>query len=73
MESDQVPMPRSAWQPAARDMRTGHRVSLAPGWRPVQTRRYPPWWWPFELVSRLQARMARHLSEELRRGEEPEG
>ena len=59
-----------AWQPPARLMKGGHRISLRPGWRPIQTRRYPAWWWPFEIVNRWQARAAKHLSEELRRGEE---
>jgi hypothetical protein len=52
----------------AREMRKGHRISLEPGWRPIQTRRYPAWWWPFEIMARWQARLARHLDEELRRG-----
>jgi hypothetical protein len=61
-------LPRTAWQPPAREMARGHRISLEPGWRPIETRRYPAWWWPFELVNRLQARLSRHLSGELRRG-----
>ena len=63
-------MPRRSddWQPPARNTQDGHRISLQPGWRPIATRRYPPWWWPFEIMGRWQARAARHLSEELRRG-----
>jgi len=61
-----------AWQGPARDMATGHRVSLRPGWQPIATRRYPAWWWPFEIVNRLQARLAWHLTPEQRRGLEPE-
>jgi hypothetical protein len=59
-----------AYKPPPRLMKGGHRISLREGWRPIQTRRYPAWWWPFEIVSRWQARAARHLSEELRAGEE---
>lgn len=76
MEQRGVPAmhrPRLAWQPPARDMRTGHRVSLRAGYRPIQSRRYPAWWWPFELVNRVQARLARYLDEDQRRGEERDG
>jgi hypothetical protein len=66
---DQDPDKR-AYQPPARLMKGGHRISLREGWRPIQTRRYPMWWWPFEIAGRWQARAAKHLSEELRAGEE---
>ena len=59
-----------AWQGPARDMATGHRVSLRPGWQPIATRRYPAWWWPFEIMSRWQAWLAARLDEDLRCGEE---
>jgi hypothetical protein len=54
-------------------MAKGHRVSFTPGWKPIPTRRYPAWWWPFELISRVQARLARYLNDEQRRGLERDG
>ena len=70
--SDRTARDREAWHPAPRSMLTGHRVSTVPGFRPVETRRYPAWWGPFEIVNRLQARLAWHLTPEQRRGLEPE-
>jgi hypothetical protein len=63
---------RRAWQPMARNIGTGHRVCTEPGFRPIATRRYPAWWWPFELAARLEARMSRYLAPELRAGQEPD-
>jgi hypothetical protein len=45
------------WYPPPRSTRTGHRVSVREGWRPVETRRMPVWpWWPLEILSRVAAR-----------------
>jgi hypothetical protein len=65
---------RNVWYPPQREMTKGHRVSSPPGAVPqdfpIATRRFPAWWWPFEIMARWQARAARHLSEELRHGSE---
>ena len=46
-------------------------MSTDPGLRPIQSRRYPVWWWGFELIARLEARASRRLPEHLRCGLEP--
>lgn len=65
---------KDVWYPPERSMRTGHRVGSLPGAMPqevpIATRRFPVWWWPFEIMARWQARAARHLSPELRHGSE---
>lgn len=48
------------WQPFQRCQECGHRVN-----NPIQTREYPIWWWPFELVNRLQAKMVKYLPQRL--------
>lgn len=61
-------MRRDDYQPPTRTMTNGHRVVDGEGRSPIQTREYPVWWWPLELAARLQARLAKHLNEELRAG-----
>jgi hypothetical protein len=56
------------WQPPARSMRTGHRVTGADGRVPIPTREFPAWWWPFEVFARAQARAAAVLPPRLRDG-----
>jgi hypothetical protein len=44
------------WSPPYRDTRTGHRVSIRPGWRPIETRKLPWRLWIPELMMRAVAR-----------------
>jgi hypothetical protein len=52
----------SSYSRPARDSRTGHRLaSTLTGRAPRQTRSLPWWYWPFELVGRIETRLlARH-------------
>jgi hypothetical protein len=48
------------WTPPPRDTVTGHRISLTPGYRPIETRRLP-WQWklaeyPMRWLARLMAK-----------------
>jgi hypothetical protein len=65
---------KDIWYPPERSMRTGHRVASPPGAVPpvvpIATRRFPVWWWPFEIVARWQARAAKYLPADLRHGSE---
>jgi hypothetical protein len=49
-------VPEGTWSPPYRDTRTGHRVSLRPGWRPIETRKLPARLWIPELIMRAVAR-----------------
>lgn len=44
------------WQPLRRSTVTGHRVSLRPGYRPVETRRLGFWAWLAEIPLRQMAK-----------------
>lgn len=55
------------WQTPNRCLVCGHRTfSAEAGLRPVATRLFPMWWWPFELMGRAQARAAKYLPAHLR-------
>jgi hypothetical protein len=49
-------VPEGTWSPPYRDTRTGHRVSIRPGWRPIETRKLPARLWIPELIMRAVAR-----------------
>ncbi len=47
---------------------TGHRAPIEYDLEPCQTRELPIWYWPFELVGRLETRLlAKHEVEFFRR------
>ena len=64
------PSPESElYAPPPRYLANGHRASWN-GLVPIETRRYPMWWWPFEIAARWQARLVKRLPEHLRYGYE---
>lgn len=61
------------WQPPPRDKRTGHRISLTPGYHPIQTRKLPWQWKLAEFPMRWLARLAADTYDNrLVTGEEPD-
>jgi hypothetical protein len=59
------------WTPMPRCTGCGHRTSLVPGWRPIETRRLGFFYWLAELPMRLLARsMKRHSDNRRWAGEE---
>ena len=50
------------WQPPARSVETGHRISTTAGWQPVETRHLSWLWWLAEWPMRWLARSMRYSS-----------
>lgn len=57
------------WFPPNRCQDCGHRVAEWQ-YRAIETRKFPVWWWPFELVNRWQARLIKYLPPDVRGGTE---
>jgi hypothetical protein len=47
---------RDIWIPPARSKKTGHRISIDPGWRPIATHSLNWRWWLAEYPMRWLAR-----------------
>lgn len=51
--------PDGIYYPPPRSTETGHRVGVG-GQRLIESRSFPFWLWPFELIDRLHARLMRY-------------